>query len=266
MAFIRTVRTGSGATAVQLVEKRRGKRWILEHLGSAHSEAELAVLMDAARDRLEQLAPTLDLGIEVPTRAARLLPAPVGDQLPVAPPSTAPGALVPASRVVTSASGVLYEALAGVYSRLGFDVVGDRVFRDLVVARVVEPTSLLDSGRVLGELGAKAPSYATLKRTLARAARQGYREQVAAACFAHASTSGDLSLVLYDCTTLYFEAENEDALRKVGYSKERRVDPQVVVGLLVDRSGFPTAGRLLRGQQGRDHHPAPDHRGVPGPT
>ena len=45
--------------------------------------------------------------------------------------------------------------------------------------------------------------------------------------------------MLYDVTTLYFEAENEDDLRKVGYSKERRVDPQIVVGLLVDRAGFP---------------------------
>ncbi len=40
-------------------------------------------------------------------------------------------------------------------------------------------------------------------------------------------------------TTLYFEAQKEDDLRKVGYSKERRVDPQLVVGLLVDRHGFP---------------------------
>lgn len=40
-------------------------------------------------------------------------------------------------------------------------------------------------------------------------------------------------------TTLYFEADKEDDLRRVGYSKERRVDPQIVVGLLVDRSGFP---------------------------
>ena len=45
--------------------------------------------------------------------------------------------------------------------------------------------------------------------------------------------------MLYDVTTLYFEAEKEDRLRKVGYSKERRVDPQIVVGLLVDRAGFP---------------------------
>ena len=45
--------------------------------------------------------------------------------------------------------------------------------------------------------------------------------------------------MLYDVTTLYFEADKEDDLRKVGYSKERRVDPQIVVGLLVDRRGFP---------------------------
>ena len=48
-----------------------------------------------------------------------------------------------------------------------------------------------------------------------------------------------MSLILYDVTTLYFEAEKEDELRKVGYSKELRVDPQIVVGLLVDRAGFP---------------------------
>jgi hypothetical protein len=48
-----------------------------------------------------------------------------------------------------------------------------------------------------------------------------------------------VSLVLYDVTTLYFEAEKEDDLRKVGFSNERRVDPQVVVGLLVDGGGFP---------------------------
>ena len=39
----------------------------------------------------------------------------------------------------------------------------------------------------------------------------------------------DTSLILYDVTTLYFEAEKEDGLRKVvGYSKERRVDPQIL--------------------------------------
>ena len=219
MASIRTVRTASGATAVQLVAKRRGRRWVLEHIGSAHDEAELAVLMAAARDRLEQLQPSLDLGIEVPARAARMVPAPATDQLGVGLAERQSTDLVSAARVVGSSSDLLFEVLAGVYQRLGFDVLGDRVFRDLVLARVVEPTSLLDAGRVLSDLGVKPASYATMKRTLARAARTGYRDKVAAACYQHASIAGDLSLVLYDVTTLYFEAEKEDDLRKVGYSK-----------------------------------------------
>jgi hypothetical protein len=49
---LQKVKTVSGAAAVQIVEKRGGRRWILEHVGSAHDEAELAVLMSAAQQRL----------------------------------------------------------------------------------------------------------------------------------------------------------------------------------------------------------------------
>jgi len=86
---------------------------------------------------------------------------------------------------------------------------------------------------------AVSASLSTRKRTLRRAQEGTYRDQIATACFNHVLSSGDVSLVLYDVTTLYFEADKEDELRKVGYSKERRVDPQIVVGLLVDRRGFP---------------------------
>ena len=151
--------------------------------------------------------------------------------------------LVPRPRVLKTYSRLLYDTLAGVYSGLGFDVVGDEVFRDLVIARVVEPTSLLDVDRVLAEMGRVSASLSTRKRTLRRAHAGTYRDQIATACFNHALTHGEVSLVLYDVTTLYFEAEKEDdgkeGLRKIGYSKERRVDPQIVVGLLVDRRGFP---------------------------
>ncbi|MCP6390749.1 IS1634 family transposase, partial [Klebsiella pneumoniae] len=84
-----------------------------------------------------------------------------------------------------------------------------------------EPTSKADSLRVLDELGIGHASLRTMFRTLKRAGEGGYRDQIAAACFAHATTHGDVSLCLYDVTTLYFEAEKEDDLRKVGYSKER---------------------------------------------
>jgi hypothetical protein len=123
------------------------------------------------------------------------------------------------------------------------------VFRDLVLARVVEPTSILDTGRVLAELGRKAASDKTVRRALARCADRGYRDKIAELRFAHALASGNVSLILYDVTTLYFEAEHEDALRKVGYSKERRVDPQIVVGLLAGRHGFPLEIGCFEGNQ-----------------
>jgi hypothetical protein len=141
--------------------------------------------------------------------------------------------------VVATASRALFDALAAVFTDLGFDALGDTVFRDLVIARIVEPTSILDAGRVLADLGVKPASEKTMRRTLTRAHQGAYRDTLARLCFTHAVGNGDVSLVLYDVTTLYFEADKEDELRKVGYSKERRVDPQIVVGLLVDRGGFP---------------------------
>nr|WP_236783215.1 IS1634 family transposase [Arthrobacter sp. QXT-31] len=209
-------------------------------MGSAHTEAELGMLLERARELLANPAQgVLDLGIE-PTPPVKGLVTPVGDPglFTVPDAATSAGRDGP-GRVVGTDSRILSDALAGVFTALGFDGLDDEVFRDLVIARVVEPTSLLDAGRVLRDLGQPAASYATMKRTLGRAAAGKYRDRIATWCFQHASTSGDISLVLYDVTTLYFEAEKEDELRKVGYSKERCVDPQIVVDLLVDRGGFP---------------------------
>ena len=101
------------------------------------------------------------------------------------------------------------------------------------------PTSKSDSIRVLDELGADTKHRSTFTRCLQRINTDAYQETIAAKCFDHSVATTGISLILYDVTTLYFEAEKEDGLRKVGYSKERRVAPQIVVGLLVDRTGFP---------------------------
>ena len=255
---------------MQIAEYAGGRQRIVKHVGSAHSEAELGVLMAKARELLEPVGQeSFELGVEPTPPVVPLVRAAAG-QREVLPAGRGSGGPVrsSAARVVSTDARVLFEALAGVYSSLGFDAVGDEVFKDLVIARVVEPTSLLDTGRVLTDLGRVPASYATMKRTLARAVKTGnpdesgarqdaspakptvsYRDTVAGLCFAHAVHAGDLSLVLYDCTTLYFEAEHEDELRKVGYSKERRVDPQVVVGLLVDRNGFPLEVSCFEGNR-----------------
>lgn len=69
MAYVRTVKTASGATAVQIVHStRRGSRDI-EHLGSAHDEAELEALKVAARQRLAEDPLEFDLGLETAGQA-----------------------------------------------------------------------------------------------------------------------------------------------------------------------------------------------------
>ena len=76
-----------------------------------------------------------------------------------------------------------------------------------------------------------------------------YRDQVSRACVAHSARGGPVAMVLYDVTTLHFEAEKEDQLRRVGMSKEHRIDPQVQVGLLVDPGGFPLEIHLFEGNK-----------------
>jgi hypothetical protein len=225
---------------VQIAESVAGRRRIVRHVGSARDEAELGLLMGEARCLLEDdRQGVLDLGITPQARRAAMVPAPGQPALLGGEPAPGPRPAVPRARTLKTASGLLYDVLAGVYADLGFDALGDEVFRDLVIARVVEPTSLLDADRVLAEMGRVSASLSTRKRTLRRCFDGNYRDRLAGLCFTHVLACGDIPLVLYDVTTLYFEAEHEDGLRKVGYSKERRVDPQIVVGLLVDRQGFP---------------------------
>jgi len=222
--FLRKVKTASGATAVQIVEKRNGRRVIVEHVGSAHDETELEVLVSAAQQRLH--------GVQ-----EDMLPLETVRRVPVGP------------VVERTASKLLWDVLTGAYQQLGFDTVRDEVFAALVGARIVEPASKLDTIRVLSELGVQAPHRNTINNCLRRCAQRDYRSRVATACWAHASTAGPVALVMYDLTTLHFEITDEDRLRKVGMSKEHRVDPQVTVGLLVTAGGFPLEIAMFEGNK-----------------
>ena len=160
---MRTVKTSSGATAVQIVySSHRGSREI-EHLGSAHSGAEVELLKAVARQRLAAGQGELDLGLAV----------------------GAPGGPLP---ITASRMGHLWDALACGYRVLGFDGAagGDEVFAGLVLARIIEPTSKLDSARVLEEAGISAPSYRTLLRRLPVYAKGSWRQMLAAASAGHA--------------------------------------------------------------------------------
>jgi hypothetical protein len=225
VAYVRTVKTASGATAVQVVwSSRRGSREI-EHLGSAHDKAELEALKAAARQRVAAGQLELGLGAGGP----------------------GPGGPLP---ITSSRMGHLVDALERGYRMLGFEAAagGDEVFRQLVLARIIEPVSKLDSIRVLEEAGAAAPSYRTIERRLPAYAEEAWRQRLSAACAAHAGL-GPASLVLYDVSTLYFETDRGDGFREPGFSKERRLEPQITIGLLTGQDGFPLMVSAFEGNR-----------------
>ncbi|MHC1770120.1 MAG: IS1634 family transposase [Flexilinea sp.] len=220
MAYIRKVKTASGATAVQIAYKVKGQIVKIEHIGSAHNDIELQVLTDIARKQLlgdqpplfSEINPLLQVGIK------------------------------------RSYSELLWNVLREQYDQLSFHQLNDEVFASLCIARIVEPTSKLDSLRVLKELGVDHLEKNQLYRCLERVTEQDYRKTISQACFEHAMDR-ELNLVLYDVTTLYFEVQQEDSYRKPGMSKERRLEPQIIIGLLVDRHGFPLGLQSFEGNK-----------------
>lgn len=219
MTFIRKVKTSSGATAVQIVRKSSGRIVEIKHLGSAHTKEELEILMSLAKKRLQ------------------------GDQQVLFPDSGISSFKI---ELKQSFSHLLFQILKEQYQSLGFSKLEDEYFTYLCIARIVEPTSKLDSLRVLSDLGIEGLSKDKLYRCLSRVVAKDYRTTISAACFTQAESWG-LNLVLYDVTTLYFEIQQEDGYRKPGLSKERRLEPQIIIGLLVDQDGFPLGLQSFEG-------------------
>jgi len=204
--FVRKVRTASGAVAVQVVTRRGRQVEQVEHVGSAHTDAELALLVTAARERLSPGQDGLDLG-DLPVVAVRMddvadwTTPQVLSGSQAAPAGGRPVVVAGGGRVVGTSAVLLWEVLTSAYTRLGFDVLADEGFRAMVLARIVEPTSKAEAVRVLGEIGAPAPSLRTMFRSLARCQVRDYRDLVSKACLAHsARTTGTGALVLYDVT------------------------------------------------------------------
>jgi len=210
------------------VWSRRGGVLDLEHVGSAHDDVELVALrrVAAARIHAGQEALDLDGGGQCPPVGAGSFP-------------------IVASRAVR-----VWQALVAAWQVLGFGAaIHDEVFWQLVAARVVEPVSKADSLRVLTELGmCKVPSYRTVENCLDRCVERDYRSHLEAACAAYVGAN-NLRLCLYDVTTLYWETDIPDEFRIPGYSKERRLEPQIIVGLLTDSRGFPLLVRAFEGNR-----------------
>lgn len=101
--------------------------------------------------------------------------------------------------------GVLLEALEAAWRAVGLDRLdgADEVFRQIVTARLIEPTSKQDSLRGLTEAGLSPVSYATVKRHLPSYATEDFTRDLSRLLAGYARI-GRASLVLLDVTTLYY--------------------------------------------------------------
>lgn len=226
MPSIRKTRTASGAIAVQVVRYEHRKVIVLKHIGSARTPDEVTALTESGGAWIERMTTQRSL---FPTTPRRTL-----------------------SLATTRYRGIphtfAYTILSDIATRCGFTALRSRLLLDLALLRIIEPASKLRSiallDRYFGIRYAERSVYRTLPRLLTRKADA---ERIAVA-FAQWELSCDLSFVLYDVTTLYFETFDTDDLRVPGFSKDQKPQqPQIVVGLLVTPQGFPLGHEVFRG-------------------
>lgn len=226
MASIRKTKTASGATAVQVVRYEDRKTVVLKHVGSAKTKQEEDALVESAR-----------AWIEAATKQQSLLP------------RSEPRTL---SLATTQYLGVTYafahEVLLEVARSCGFDPDKDRLLIDLALMRLIEPASKIRSVELLGRYFDINYSERDIYRVLPALHRRKQALEKTVLNCAVGSLGSELSLVLYDVTTLYFESFKADELRVQGFSKDNKPQqPQIVVGLLTTRDGFPLSYEIFPG-------------------
>jgi len=184
---IRKVQTASGATAVQVVQNKGTGRSFLKHIGSAHDEHELELLLDEAKQYVEAHCrqPNLfaDTGTDTPSSSSLFK------------------SVLDKSSVVGITHQFARNALLACARKCGLGSLPE-LYLDLSLMRIIEPTSKLRTMELL-ELHFKV-TYA--KRTLYRLFPELLEHQKEIEAAAIKTARGELqeqfSLVLYDVTTL----------------------------------------------------------------
>jgi transposase len=134
------------------------------------------------------------------------------------------------------------------FDEIGFGVIPEQLFRDIVIARLVYPTSKLKTVDYLYRYRGKTVSVQSIYRFLDRLNEQ-YSRQAQEVAYRHSrKILRRIQVVFYDMTSLYFEAEHEDDLRKIGFSKDGKFqNPQILLGLLVGEGGYPIGYDIFEG-------------------
>ncbi len=231
--FIRRKHNRSGTISVVVVDKSDGRFKEIHNLGVAHSDAEASVLEAEGRHWIatyggQQLI-DFDCRAETEVRTAE-------DFL-----SSIKSARLTAAQTI----------IGKVYDSIGFNAIEDEELRHLVVGRICQPMSKKATVDYLRRHFKDDVSLQKIYRYMDKLQdTQKARVQEISVRHTQRLFGGNIGILFYDVTTLYFETTNKDELRNNGFSKDgKNANPQVVLGLLVSRGGYPLSYALFNGAQ-----------------
>lgn len=234
--FVRRNKNRSGSVSIQIVSKTGGRYRVIKTLGSSTIAEEIEKLWHEALHEIKALEGQMGLFVSDQDAAvAAFLGSLSNAQVSVAGPELVLGAI---------------------FDKIGFgQVVGEEMFRHLVISRLVYPGSKLKMIDYLQRYQGVSLSVDSVYRFLDKLNEQ-YKEVVEGKAFEHTKMllGGHVGVVFYDMTTLYFEASDEDDLRKTGFSKDGRAqNPQILLGLLVGGQGYPIGYEIFEGNTFEGH-------------
>jgi len=242
--FVRKKKNASGSVSVQVIDKTKGYH-VVETIGSARTPAKINRLVALGKAFIESRTQQFSLFPKDETRNATIL-----DFV----------SCLQNSHIRTVGPELIFGKM---FDAIGFSEIPDRLFRDLVVARLAYPTSKLKTVDYLYRYQGKTISVDSLYLALDRL-NDKYKEQAEQIAFRYSqSILGGISVVFYDVTTLYFENEDEDDLRKMGFSKDGKFEhPQIMLGLLVGENGYPIGYDIFEGNTFEGHTLLPVLEGI----
>jgi len=230
--FIRKKPNKSGTISVQIIDKSSGIYKVIKTIGTSRDTREIKQLEMKARNFL------------------------VGNQLKlfktseeIAVENFLQG--ISNSQIHTIGPELIFGTL---FNRIGFDVIPEELFRHIVIARLSYPTSKLKTADYLYRYKGIYVEIQRIYRFLDRLNKK-YKETVEKIAYEYTKkTLKNITVVFYDMTTLYFESEDEDDLRKIGFSKDGEFqNPQIMLGLLVGQNGYPIGYDIFEGNTFEGH-------------
>lgn len=228
--FVRKNRNRCGTTSVQIIHKRYGKYKVVETLGTSSSPDEIEKLAIEARNK-----------IDLPANRSRLFS--VLSETDLAIKNFADN--LSNLQIHTVGPEIIFGTL---FDQIGFNAIKDNLFRHIVIARLVYPASKLKTVDYLRRYRGIKIEVDAIYRFLDRL-NEKYKETAERIAFEHTKKIlKNITIVFYDMTTLYFETEDEDDLRKIGFSKDGKFqNPQIMLGLLVGENGYPIGYDIFEG-------------------